>query len=73
MRGVSAAERLLQQLGISNAKDIDLDAIAWHLGAVVKYRHMDKADATIVGSLKHAVIAVNNSRIPSRQRFLARA
>jgi Zn-dependent peptidase ImmA (M78 family) len=69
MRGVSAAERLLLQLGISNAKDIDLDAIAWHLGAAVKYRHMDKADATIVGSLKHAVIAVNNSRIPTRQRF----
>src|SRR5258708_8689655 len=69
MRGVSAAERLLLQLGISNAKDIDLDAIAWHLGAAVKYRHMDKADATIVGSLKHAVIAVNSSRILPRRRF----
>jgi Zn-dependent peptidase ImmA (M78 family) len=69
MRSVSAAERLLMQLGISNAKDIDLDAIAWHLGAIVKYRHMDKADATIVGSLKHAVIAINSSRILTRRRF----
>jgi len=69
MRGVTPAERLLMQLGISKAEEIDLDAIAWHLGAAVKYRYMDKADATIVGSLKHAVIAVNNSRILTRQRF----
>src|SRR6266545_6540988 len=69
MRGVTPAERLLMQLGISKAEEIDLDAIAWHLGAAVKYRYMDKPDATIVGSLKRAVIAVNNSRIPTRQRF----
>jgi Zn-dependent peptidase ImmA (M78 family) len=69
MSGITAGERLLMRLGISKAQDIDLDAIAWHVGAAVKYRHMDKADATIVGSLKHAVIAVNSSRIPSRRRF----
>jgi Zn-dependent peptidase ImmA (M78 family) len=69
MSAVTPAERLLLQLGISNAEDIDLDAIAWHVGAVVKYRHMDRADATIVGSSRHAVIAVNNSTSPARQRF----
>jgi Zn-dependent peptidase ImmA (M78 family) len=69
MSGVTAAERLLIQLGISSAKEIDLDAIAWHVGAAVKYRHMDKADATIVGSAKRAVIAVNSSAIPTRRRF----
>ena len=69
MSGVTAAEKVLMRLGISKAQDIDLDAIAWHLGAAVKYRHMDKADATIVGSDRHAVIAVNSSRIPSRRRF----
>src|SRR5262249_13952693 len=69
MSGVSAAERVLMQLGILDPRDIDLDAIAWHLGAAVKYRHMDTADGTIVGSSKRAVIAINISTIPTRQRF----
>jgi Zn-dependent peptidase ImmA (M78 family) len=63
------AEQLLVELGISDPRQIDLDAIAWHLGAVVRYRHMDSADATIVGSDRCAVIAVNSSRIETRQRF----
>ena len=69
MSGVSAAERLLLQLGIADARDIDLDAIAWGLGAAVKYRHMDTADEIIIGSLKRAVISINSSSIPTRQRF----
>jgi Zn-dependent peptidase ImmA (M78 family) len=69
MSAVTAAEGLLMQLGISKAEEIDLDAIAWYVGAIVKYRHMDTADATIVGSSRRAVIAVNVSTIPSRQRF----
>jgi Zn-dependent peptidase ImmA (M78 family) len=63
------AEQLLIKLGISDPKQIDLEAIAWHLGAAVRYRHMDTADATIVGSDRRAVIAVNSSRIETRQRF----
>jgi Zn-dependent peptidase ImmA (M78 family) len=63
------AEHLLIELGISDPQEIDLDAIAWHLGAAVRYRHMDRADATIVGSNRRAVIAVNSSRIPTRRRF----
>jgi|HubBroStandDraft_6_1064221.scaffolds.fasta_scaffold499983_1 hypothetical protein len=69
MSGATAAERLLIELGVSSARDIDLEAIAWHLGAVVKYRHLDRADATIVGSPKRAIIAINSSTIPTRQRF----
>jgi hypothetical protein len=69
MKGVSAAERLLLRLGVSSAQDIDLEAIAWHLGAAVKYRHMDTADGTILGSSKRAVIAINSSAIPTRRRY----
>jgi hypothetical protein len=69
MNGTSAAERLLKQFGILSVEDIDLDAIAWRLGAAVKYRHMDAADGTIVGSPKRAVISINKSIIPTRQRF----
>jgi Zn-dependent peptidase ImmA (M78 family) len=66
---VRPAEQLLLELGISDPRQINLDAIAWHLGAAVRYRHMDSADATIVGSDRRAVIAVNSSRIETRQRF----
>ncbi|SRR6266851_702478 len=63
------AEELLRRLGITEPKQIDLDAIAWHLGAAVRYRRMDSADATIIGSERRAVISVNSSRIETRQRF----
>ena len=69
MSAVSAAERLLIGLGITSPQEIDLDAIAWHLGAAVKYRHMDTADATIVGTPNRAIIAINSSTISHGQRF----
>jgi Zn-dependent peptidase ImmA (M78 family) len=70
MSRVTPAERLLMQLGISKAQEINLDAIAWHVGALVKYRRIDNADATIIGSTTHAVIAVNTaSKSVPRRRF----
>jgi Zn-dependent peptidase ImmA (M78 family) len=69
MSRLTPAERLLISLGISSPKEIDLEAIAWHVGALVKYRPMDNAEATIIGSVSHAVIAVNSSSIPTRRRF----
>jgi Zn-dependent peptidase ImmA (M78 family) len=69
MSRVSAAENILMSLGIASPQEIDLEAIAWHLGAAVKYRHMDAADATIVGTLKRAIISINSSIIPTRRRF----
>jgi hypothetical protein len=35
------AERILLELGIERPPDIDLEAIAWTLGAMVKYRTLD--------------------------------
>lgn len=69
MTRISAAESILKSLGITRADEIDLEAIAWHLGAIVKFRHIDAADATIVGSSDRAVISINSSHIASRQRF----
>jgi Zn-dependent peptidase ImmA (M78 family) len=69
MMALSAAEKILLGLGITDPADIDLEAIAWSLGALVKYRPMDKCEATIVGSSKRAVIAVNSNSSPTRQRF----
>lgn len=56
-------------LGISDPKEIDLEAIAWSRGALVEYRPLDGCDATIVGSAKKAVIAVNSRSSPERRRF----
>jgi Zn-dependent peptidase ImmA (M78 family) len=69
MTSVSPAERMLVGLGITEPKEIDLDAIAWTSGAVVNYRPIDRCEATIVGSKRRAVITVNSRSMPERRRF----
>jgi IrrE N-terminal-like domain len=64
-----SAERILQELGIECPQDIDLEAIAWTLGAAVKYRPLDKCEAMIVGGERRALITVNSKAIPARRRF----
>jgi Zn-dependent peptidase ImmA (M78 family) len=66
---LSAAERLLQRFGIADPKEIDLEAIAWRMGAILKRRPLDGCEAMIVGNDRNAVISVNSRSIPSRQRF----
>lgn len=66
---LSAAERILQDLGVEQPEEIDLEAIAWRLGALVKLRPLDGCEAMIVGDSRKAVISVNSHSIPSRQRF----
>jgi Zn-dependent peptidase ImmA (M78 family) len=60
---------MLIDLGISEPKEIDLDATAWTKGAIVNYRPIDNCEATIVGSKRRAVISVNSRSIPERRRF----
>jgi len=69
MMAVTPAERILLGLGISDPKDIDVEAIAWSRGAVVECRPLDRCDATIVGSARRAVITVNSRGSPERRRF----
>ena len=59
MTALTPAERILKSLGIETPGEIDLEAIAWTRGAVVDYRPLDRCEATIVGSKRKAVIAVN--------------
>jgi Zn-dependent peptidase ImmA (M78 family) len=63
------AERILQGLGITDPKDIDLEAIAWTRGAVVNFRPLDRCEATIIGSERRAVISVNSRSPLERRRF----
>ena len=42
------AERVLLDLGVTKPSEIDLEAVAYSLGAIVKFRPMDGCEATIV-------------------------
>jgi hypothetical protein len=66
---LTQAEHLLQELGVTEPSEIDLDAIAYHVNARVRYRPLDGCEARIVGSGDRAIITVNASSIPSRKRF----
>ena len=66
----SPAERLLRSLGVTEPEEIDLEAIAWHMGVVkVKYRELDGCEARIVGLGDQAIITVDDRAIPRRRRF----
>ena len=69
MKGLSPAERLLQDLGISEPQEIDLEAIAFHLGARVKFRKLEGCEARIIGCNDAAIITVDHACSPARTRF----
>ena len=71
MNRLSRAEDLLKDLGVTTAGDIDIEAIAYHVGAFIKYRPLDGCEGRIVGTDDRAVITVNSRAIPTRRRFSA--
>jgi hypothetical protein len=64
---LSPAELVLKGLGVVEPQDIDLEAIAWTLGARIKCRPLDGCEACITGNHERAIITVN-SRSPRRRR-----
>jgi Zn-dependent peptidase ImmA (M78 family) len=64
-----APNALLQELGITEPEDIDVEAIAQHCGATVRYKALEGTQARIVGIGEKAIIAVNRSSRRPRQRF----
>jgi len=69
MKGLTPAERLLQDLGISEPQEIDLEAIAFHLGARVRFRKLEGCEARIIGCNDTAIITIDHSCSPTRKRF----
>ena len=63
------AERILQDLGISEPQEIDVEAIAWALGARIRYDYLDQCEARIVGTNDSAIITVDKKASIQRQRF----
>lgn len=71
MNRLSPAEELLKDLGVARPGDIDIEAIAYYVGAVIKYRTLDGCEARIIGANDRAVITVSNLAIRTRRRFSA--
>jgi Zn-dependent peptidase ImmA (M78 family) len=63
------AKDLLDELGITEPDEIDLEAIAQHVGATVTRQKLTGAEARIVGLNDQAIITVNEDSLPTRQRF----
>lgn len=62
-------EKLLDELGITEPEEIDLEAIAYHVDALVVERNLDGCAARIVGSDKKAIISVPPGGSVGRRRF----
>ncbi len=62
---------LLDDLGISEPEDIDIEAIAYHYNARVVYERLEGCAAWIIGHGDHAVIRVDERSTRGRQRFSA--
>jgi hypothetical protein len=57
------------RLGVTEPREIDLEAIAWDLGVRIKYRPLDGCEARIVGTSNKAIITVNMRSSRRRRRF----
>jgi hypothetical protein len=60
---------LYYELGITEPKDIDLEAIALYKQAIVKHRPLTGCEARIIGVGDKAIITVNENSDPERQKF----
>jgi len=66
-----APEALLESLGISEASEIDIEAIAQHCGATVLYAPLVGCEARLLGHGDRAFITVRSDVARGRQRFSA--
>lgn len=66
---LTPAEALLWSYGITDPADIDLDAIAFDMGATVYRSPLQGCEARLVAEGNKAVITINSRSILTRQRF----
>lgn len=62
-------ESLLRSLGIVQARDIDVEAIAYYVGLRVKRRCLKCCEAMITGRGNKGIISVVPGGMPQRERF----
>ena len=69
MANYLSPETILHDLGITKPDEIDLEAIAFHCDAIVRYRPLDGCAARIIGRGSNAIISVDERSPPRRRRF----
>ncbi len=62
-------DALLRSLGITEPRDIDIEAIAYYVGLRVKRRCLKCCEAMITGLGNKGIISVNPGGMPQRERF----
>lgn len=62
-------QSLFKELGISEPKDIRIEAIAQYCKASVRYKYLEGCQARIIGYGDRAIISVNNASHRHRKRF----
>jgi len=62
---------IIEELGITEPSDIDIEAIAEYCGATIVYESLEGSEARILGAGDRAIITVNSSSPRPRQRFSA--
>ena len=62
MTRLSPAEQLLHELGVSEPREIHLEAIAWHVGVRVKYEPLESCEARILGYGNRAIATIDPHR-----------
>lgn len=63
------AEERIAEFGITDPKDIDVEAIAYEAGVEVRYEHLTGCDATLVGVGNRAIATIQRATWRTRQRF----
>lgn len=69
MTRLSNAEEYLIRHGVSDPHHIDLEALAWTMGAKVKYRRLETCEAKITGIGDRAIITIDDFYGVRRARF----
>ncbi|MEZ0122112.1 MAG: ImmA/IrrE family metallo-endopeptidase [Candidatus Reddybacter sp.] len=69
MRYKRQPEVILQELGIDDPEEIDLDLIAFTLNTSVKRMSLSGCEGQIIGTHTRAIISINSDSDPRRQRF----
>ena len=65
----SPAEALLHSLGVLRPSEIDVEAIAWSVGAKVREGVLESCEARIIGYQDRAIITIRRNGNPRRKRF----
>lgn len=64
-------KRVLEELGITDPEDIDVEAMAQYNDATIVYEPLTGSEARILGNGNRAIITINSTSPRQRQRFSA--